>query len=192
MVTGSVTTAVLIGDTLPTARRLYPQRCVSPLACADDMPNRGVRGAGAVARPGASHGKLQPLPVTSTEDVDLVQAGAAPNFDSTAGRCPPESEYRDGLEVHTPLFRPLVGRAVTEAQFYARADTCAPGWAWSTRAWAACPSASRQCRQAPHQYRPGGGGGATQSTAKPQELDVTTPWLKIDDVFYEAAGRPGR
>ena len=29
---------------------------------------------------------------------------------------------------------------------------------------------------------------ATQSTAKPQIIDVKTPWLEIDDVFYEARG----
>ena len=29
---------------------------------------------------------------------------------------------------------------------------------------------------------------ATQSTAKPSQVIVKTPWLEIDDVFYEARG----
>jgi hypothetical protein len=33
-----------------------------------------------------------------------------------------------------------------------------------------------------------GDAAATQSTAAPREMEVKTPWLEIDDVFYEARG----
>ncbi|MCB1855889.1 MAG: DUF2333 family protein, partial [Halieaceae bacterium] len=125
-----------------------------------------------------------------TEDVDLVQAEPRLNFDSNSWALPAsESEYRDGLKYIHRYFDRLSDEQSPEAQFYARADNLRTWMGMvNTRLGSLSQRLSASVGKRRINTDLAGEVGATQSTAKPQELDVTTPWLEIDDVFYEARG----
>ena len=194
VVTGSVTTAALMGvvDTLLTKPGGFTHNDVFPPGVwLDDMPNweYGVlvqsRDLARAMRENFSRSQSQ-----STEDVDLVQAEPRLNFDSNSWALPAsESEYRDGLKYIHRYFDRLSDEQSPEAQFYARADNLRTWMGMvNTRLGSLSQRLSASVGKRRINTDLAGEEGATQSTAKPQELDVTTPWLEIDDVFYEARG----
>ena len=194
VVTGSVTTAALMGvvDTLLTKPGGFTHNDVFPPGVwLDDMPNweYGVlvqsRDLARAMRENFSRSQSQ-----STEDVDLVQAEPRLNFDSNSWALPAsESEYRDGLKYIHRYFDRLSDEQSPEAQFYARADNLRTWMGMvNTRLGSLSQRLSASVGKRRINTDLAGDVGATQSTAKPQELDVTTPWLEIDDVFYEARG----
>ncbi|MCP5205166.1 MAG: DUF2333 family protein [Pseudomonadales bacterium] len=194
VVTGSVTTAALMGvvDTLLTKPGGFTHNDVFPPGVwLDDMPNweYGVlvqsRDLARAMRENFSRSQSQ-----STEDVDLVQAEPRLNFDSNSWALPAsESEYRDGLKYIHRYFDRLSDEQSPEAQFYARADNLRTWMGMvNTRLGSLSQRLSASVGKRRINTDLAGEVGATQSTAKPQELDVTTPWLEIDDVFYEARG----
>jgi hypothetical protein len=194
VVTGSVTTAALIGvmDTLLNKPGGYLHNDVFPPGVwLDNIPNweYGVliqsRDLARALRENFSRSQSQ-----STEDVDLVMAEPRFNFDSNSWALPAsESEYRDGVKYVRQYFDRLSDPNVSDAQFYARADNLR-NWlsAVNTRLGSLSQRLSASVGKRRINTDLAGEENATQSTTAPQELDVTTPWLEIDDVFYEARG----
>lgn len=194
VVTGSVTTAALIGvmDTLLTKPGGYTHNDIFPPGVwLDNMPNweYGVliqsRDLARALRENFSRSQSQ-----STEDVDLVMAEPRFNFDSNSWALPAsESEYKDGVKYVRRYFDRLSDPGAADAQFYARADNLRN---WLTTVNTRLGSLSQRLSASVGKRRINtdlaGEESASQSTNAPQELDVTTPWMEIDDVFYEARG----
>jgi hypothetical protein len=194
LVTGSATTAALMGvmDTLLTKPGGYTHNDMFPPGLwLDNMPNweYGVliqsRDLARALREVFSRSQSQ-----STEDVDLVMAEPRFNFDSASWALPAsESEYRDGLKYVQQYFDRLSDMQSADAQFYARADNLRY---WLTTVNTRLGSLSQRLSASVGKRRINtdlaGEEAASQSTSAPSELEVTTPWLEIDDVFYEARG----
>jgi hypothetical protein len=126
----------------------------------------------------------------STEDPDLALAEPAFNFDNDSWIFPPtEREYRRGIEALQRFRLRLSSTTEPDAQFYARAD--------NLREWLAVVerrlgSLSQQLSASVGQVRvntdlAGEPSGAT-ATPRPVDIVVKTPWLELDNVFYEARG----
>jgi hypothetical protein len=194
VVTGSVTTASLIGvmETLleKPGGFLYNDR-MPPGLWLDNMPNWEygaliqVRDLARAMREVLSRSQSQ-----STEDPDL--ALAEPRFNFTAGSWvlpASESEYRAGLKSTRNYFRRLSDESAPEAQFYARADNLTY---WLATVESRLGSLSQRLSASVGKRRINtdlaGDEVATQSIATPAEMEVRTPWARIDDVFYEARG----
>src|SRR3990172_11822063 len=126
----------------------------------------------------------------STEDPDLSVADPHFHYDNDSWILPSsESEYRSGIEaLHRYLAR-LSNFKEKDAQFYARADNLRD---WLAIVEKRLGSLSQRLSASVGQIRVNtdlqGDSAATQSTIKPEVVTVKTPWLEIDDVFYEARG----
>lgn len=126
----------------------------------------------------------------SVEDADLAVAEPQFHFDSDSWLFPPsEHEYRQGLEALYRYRRRLGEVGEVNAQFYARADNLRD---WLALVGKRLGSLSQRLSASVGQVRINtdlaGDPDAAQSTPKPTELVIKTPWLEIDDVFYEARG----
>ena len=126
----------------------------------------------------------------STADPDLEIAEPQFNFDNESWLFPPtESEYREGIDALQSYLHRLADPAEQEAQFYARADNLRE---WLKLVEVRLGSLSQRLSASVGQERINtdlaGEADATQSTATPSQLIVKTPWLELDDVFYEARG----
>lgn len=194
LVTGSVTTAALMGvmDTLLTKPGGYTHNDIFPPGVwLDNMPNweYGVliqsRDLVRALREVLSRSQSQ-----STEDVDLVMAEPRFNFDSDSWALPAsETEYRDGLKYVRRYFDRLADEKSPDAQFYARADNLRYWLATvNTRLGSLSQRLSASVGKRRINTDLAGDEVATQSTRTPDEREVTTPWMEIDDVFYEARG----
>ncbi len=194
VVTGSVTTGALIGvmETLLdkpggfTRNDRFP-----PGVWLDNMPNFEygaliqVRDLARALREVLSRSQSQ-----STEDPDLAVAEPNFNFHANSWVLPAsESEYRSGLEHVHGYFERLSDPASPDAQFYARADNLRY---WLSTVETRLGSLSQRLSASVGRMRVNtdlaGDGAATQSTFKPSEQVVRTPWTEIDDVFFEARG----
>lgn len=194
VVTGSVTTAALMGmaETLldKPGGYLHNDR-FPPGIWLDNMPNWEfgalvqLRDLSRAMREVFSRSQSQ-----STEDADLAMAEPRFNFDSDSWVLPSsESEYRQALEFTRNYYRRLSDVNSPDAQFYARADNLRY---WLSTVNTRLGSLSQRLSASVGQRRLNtdlaGDSGASQSTATPGEMIVKTPWLEIDDVFYEARG----
>lgn len=126
----------------------------------------------------------------SVEDKDLIIAEPQFNFSNDSWLFPPtEKEYRTGIKALKRYRDRLTDANAQDAQFYARADNLRD---WFRIVEKRLGSLSQRLSASVGQPRLNidlaGDRGARQSTEKPEELKVKTPWLKIDDVFYEARG----
>ncbi|MBB3048158.1 hypothetical protein FHR99_002424 [Litorivivens lipolytica] len=126
----------------------------------------------------------------STEDPDLAKAEPRFNFSNNSWAVPAsESEYRDGIEFLKAYRDRLANTDDPQAQFYARADNLRY---WLASVESRLGSLSQRLSASVGQRRLNtdlaNETGARQSTAAPGEMVVKTPWLKIDDIFYEARG----
>lgn len=126
----------------------------------------------------------------STEDPDLAIAEPNFNFNADSWVLPAsESEYRKGLDHAYRYFRRLSDSNAQDAQFYARADNLRY---WLTTVESRLGSLSQRLSASVGRTRVNtdlaGDDSASQSTQTPDEMFVRTPWLKIDDVFFEARG----
>jgi len=126
----------------------------------------------------------------STEDPDLSVADPHFHYDNDSWILPStESEYRSGIKaLHRYLGR-LSSVKEPDAQFYARADNLRD---WLSIVEKRLGSLSQRLSASVGQPRINtdlkGDPAAQQSTAKPDVIMVKTPWLELDDVFYEARG----
>lgn len=126
----------------------------------------------------------------SAEDKDLIIAEPQFNFNSDSWLFPPtESEYRKGIKALESYLSRLSDPQRDEAQFYARADNLA---AWLGIAEKRLGSLSQRLSASVGQARINtslaGDASAHQSTLTQNENVTKTPWLEIDDVFYESRG----
>jgi hypothetical protein len=126
----------------------------------------------------------------STEDVDLVEMEPRFNFNSDSWVLPSsESEYKDGLKFANRYFTRLSDVQSPGAQFYARSDNLRY---WLSTVDSRLGSLSQRLSASVGQVRLNtdlaGETEASQSTVVPEEQIVSTPWMEIDDVFYEARG----
>ena len=194
MVTGSVTTAAMMGvmETLLEKPGGYLHNDIFPPGLwLDNMPNWEygaliqVRDLARSMREVHSRSQSQSL-----EDPDLAMAEPRFNFNSSSWMLPAtESEYRDGLKYTHSYFKRLSDVKASNAQFYARADNLRY---WLATVDSRLGSLSQRLSASVGKRRINtdlaGEEGASQSTATSAELEVRTPWSEIDDVFFEARG----
>jgi hypothetical protein len=126
----------------------------------------------------------------STEDEDLVLADPQFHFDTRSWILPAtEGEYQTGLEALERYLQRLSKTAEQDAQFYSRADNLRD---WLAIVEKRLGSLSQRLSASVGQDRINtdleGDSAAKQSTTKPRLITVKTPWLEIDDIFYEARG----
>lgn len=126
----------------------------------------------------------------STENVFLAKAEPSLNFSNNSWAVPAtESEYRNGIEQLEKYLASLHKQGQSSAQFYARADNLNY---WLQTVESRLGSLSQRLSASVGKRRLNtdlaGSTEATQSTFTPYEVEVKTPWLEIDDVFYEARG----
>ena len=114
----------------------------------------------------------------STEDPDLVIAEPQFHFDSSSWILPSaESEYRRGIRHLDSYLHRLNSTGNDRAQFHPRTDSLA-NWLGdvSTRLGSMSQRLSNSV------------GGRVYGVGEDQETVSETPWLEIDDIFYEARG----
>lgn len=194
MVTGFTTTATLIDvvDVLLNKRGGYMSNDIMPpWVLLDNLPNwefgvlTQVRDLARAMRNDISRSQTQ-----STEDVDLALADPLFHYDSSRW-IPPATEgrYRKGVEHLEAYLTRLADPAEQDAQFYARADNLAD---WLAIVEKRLGSLSQRLSASAGQLRVNtdlsGDAEAQQSTGRPDQMEVKTPWLEIDDVFYETRG----
>lgn len=121
----------------------------------------------------------------STEDADLAKAEPKFHFDSNSWALPAsEQEYRDAISSLSRFQKRLADPSQKQAQFYARADNLRN---WLTDVETRLGSLSQRLSASVGQMRL----NTDVNTAIPagSEEIVKTPWLQIDNVFYEARGQ---
>ncbi len=126
----------------------------------------------------------------STEDPDLALADPRFSFTADSWMLPSsESMYREGVEKLESYLSRLIDPTNPDAQFYSRADNLR---IWlevvSTRMGSLSQRLSASVGQSRLNTDLAGDAEARHSTARDSELQVKTPWLEIDNVFYEARG----
>ena len=127
---------------------------------------------------------------TSAEDKDLARAEPQFHFNSDKFWFPStEDTYREGL-VFLNLYRArLADPANAQAQFFARADNLQKWLAdVETRLGSLSQRLSASVGREQVNVDLGGDEAAQRATDVSGELSVKTPFLEIDDVFYEARG----
>jgi hypothetical protein len=123
----------------------------------------------------------------STEDKDLAAAETALNTDNWSWLFPPaETRYRDAIEALQSFETRLVDADPGNAQFYPRADNLRE---WFAVVELRLGSLSQRLSASVGQVRVNTDlSGAPAPEGAPGDVIVKTPWLEIDDVFYEARG----
>ena len=126
----------------------------------------------------------------SVEDSDLTIAEPQFHFDNSSWALPAsESEYRRGIGAMYKYLARLSDPQQADAQFYARADNLR---SWLSEVENRLGSLSRRLSESVGRQQLdlglAGDVSAKQSTSAEGSQVRKTPWLKIDDVFYEARG----
>lgn len=126
----------------------------------------------------------------SAEDPDLQIAEPKFNFDSQSWILPTtESQYRDGIKALKSYLERLYDERDDDGQFYARADNLTTYLGVvANRLGSHAQLLSQATGQAHLDIALAGEPSAVQSTPVPEEQVTKTPWLEIDDVFFEARG----
>ena len=193
-VKGFVTTETLIQVTeilLEKQGGYLSNDVVPPGVLLDNIPNwefgviTQVRDLARALRNDFSRSQTQ-----STEDPDLSVADPHFHYDTDSWILPStESEYRSGIKALKRYLGRLSKVQEQDAQFYTRADNLRD---WLAIVEKRLGSLSQRLSASVGQIRINtdlqGDPAAQQSTAKPGILEVKTPWLELDDVFYEARG----
>ncbi len=193
-VVGSTTTVALItvAETLLNKPGGYLSNDVSPPGIyLDNIPNWEfgalvqVRDLARTFRESFSRSQSQ-----STEDPDLIISEPKFHFSNDSWLFPAtESEYAEAVGRLDSYLARISDPANTDAQFYARADNLAD-WllAVESRLGSLSQRLSASVRQQRVNTDTSGEMATTQSTPVRSEVSVKTPWLQIDDIFYEARG----
>ncbi|TCK17244.1 hypothetical protein DFR30_0466 [Thiogranum longum] len=157
----------------------------------DNMPNWEY-GALVMLRDGAAalRNHMSRSQSQSVEDAALAEAEPRFNFRNDSWLFPPsEGEYRKGMKALDDYMRRLADPANQQAQFYARADNLRQ---YLEIVEKRLGSLSQRLSASVGQIRVNtdlaGDVGAKQSTTASTSVVVKTPWLKLDDVFYESRG----
>ncbi|ARS47557.1 MULTISPECIES: DUF2333 family protein [Pseudomonadaceae] len=124
----------------------------------------------------------------STEDPDLAKAEPRFHFDNKSWALPAsESEYREGIKALDRYLSRLADTSKQNAQFYTRADNLNN---WLGDAGTRLGSLSQRLSASVGQVRLNTEVLPPDSGLKEVEGGVyETPWLQIDNVFYEARGQ---
>lgn len=127
----------------------------------------------------------------STEDKDLIIAEPRFNFDSDSWLFPAtESEYRTAIKALNRYLLRLSDPKQMNAQFYARADNLSD---WLAQVEKRLGSLSQRLSASVGQENINidlaGDSAAQQSTPTPGQQYTKTPWMQVDNVFYEARGQ---
>ncbi len=125
----------------------------------------------------------------STEDVDLIIAEPKFNLPNDSWIFPAsEDEYRDAIMAMESYLRRIATSNVQDAQFYARADNLSR---WLVNVESRLGSLSQRLSASVGQSQAGSIAPLDYSgvpgPGTPARI-ITTPYLQIDDVFYEARG----
>ena len=127
----------------------------------------------------------------STEDPDLEEAEPKFFFDNSSWILPQsEDEYRDGIERFRSYQDRLADSGDPSAQFYARADNL-QRWLEGVESRLGSLSQRLSASVGKRQLNIdlAVDAAAAQATEAPDEIEYKTPWLEIDNVFYEARGQ---
>jgi hypothetical protein len=193
-VKGFVTTAILVhvAETLLEKPGGYLSNDMAPPGVLmDNIPNwefgvvTQVRDLARALRNDFSRSQTQ-----STEDPDLSVADPFFHYDTESWVLPStESEYRNGIEALRRYLTRLSNEQGPDAQFYARADNLRD---WLLIVEKRLGSLSQRLSASVAQPRINtdlqGDPSAVPSSSGPDVVDVRTPWMELDDVFYEARG----
>ncbi|MBW9257537.1 MAG: DUF2333 family protein [Candidatus Thiodiazotropha sp. (ex. Lucinisca nassula)] len=193
-VTGSYTTMTLLMaiKTLLEKPGGYLSNDITPPSLfLDNMPNwefgvlTQVRDLARSLRNDMSRSQSQSL-----ENKDLAVAEPQFNYSNDSWIFPStEGEYRQGIEALERYLKGLSADGNQTTQFYARADNLRD---WLAVVEKRLGSLSQRLSASVGQQRINtdlaGDPSASQSTATNDQMRVQTPWLEIDDVFYEARG----
>jgi len=193
-VTGTTTTSTLIEvvDGMLNKRGGYLSNDIMPpWVFLDNVPNWEfgalvqIRDLARVLRNDFSRSQTQ-----STEDPDLSKADPLFHYTSDRWLLPAtEGKYREGMEMLESYLTRLADPNQQDAQFYARADNLGE---WLGLVEKRLGSLSQRLSASVGQRRLNtdlsGDSAARQSTATAREVEVKTPWMKVDDVFYETRG----
>ena len=126
----------------------------------------------------------------SVEDKDLEIAQPQFNYNSDSWLLPStESEYRQGLSALSRYFKRLTDEKAMDGQFFARADNLS-GYleVVEKRLGSLAQRLSYAVGQTHLHTELAGDPSARQSKPAPVQSQTKTPWLQIDDVFFEARG----
>jgi hypothetical protein len=188
----TVATLVQVAETLLDKRGGYLSNDrLPPGVLMDNMPNwefgvlTQVRDLAKALRNDFSRSQTQ-----SSEDSDLSVAEPQFNFDNSSWILPStEGEYRKGIAALQRYLDRLVDDNHEDAQFYARADNLAD---WLAIVEKRLGSLSQRLSASVGVSRVnvdmGGESAGGQSKPRATEMEVKTPWTKLDDEFYEARG----
>ncbi|MCG8098912.1 MAG: DUF2333 family protein, partial [Candidatus Thiodiazotropha taylori] len=193
-VTGSYTTVTLltaINTLLEKSGGYLSNDITPPSVFLDNMPNwefgvlTQVRDLARSLRNDMSRSQSQSL-----ENKDLAIAEPQFNYSNDSWIFPStEGEYRQGIEALERYLKGLSADGNQNTQFYARADNLRD---WLAVVEKRLGSLSQRLSASVGQQRINtdlaGDPSASQSTATNDQMRVQTPWLEIDDVFYEARG----
>jgi hypothetical protein len=126
----------------------------------------------------------------SIEDRDLQVADPQFNYDSESWILPStESEYRKGVEALYRYLNRLADDRAFDGQFFTRADNLNVYLqVVAQRLGSFAQRLAASVGQSRFNVDLAGDPNARQSTPTPIQAQVKTPWLKIDDVFFEARG----
>ena len=188
----TVATLVQVADTLLEKRGGYLSNDrLPPGVLMDNMPNwefgalTQVRDLAKALRNDFSRSQTQ-----SREDRDLAVAEPQFNFDNASWILPStEGEYRKAITALQRYLNRLVDDDHEDAQFYARADNLAD---WLAIIEKRLGSLSQRLSASVGVSRVnvdlGGDSSGGQSTPRATQVEIKTPWTKLDDEFYEARG----
>ncbi len=194
LVTGYLTTTTFIeiANTLLTKRGGYLSNDIFPPGLLmDNIPEwefgvlTVLRDSARVYRNDFSRSQSQ-----SAEDPDLSLAESKFFFDNNSWMLPAtESEYREGIDFFESYRDRLANPSEANAQFYSRSDNLRQ-WlaAMETRLGSLSQRLSASTGKKQLNINLAGDQAATRSTNQPGDQIVKTPWLEIDNVFYESRG----
>lgn len=195
VVTGYTTTAALIQitETLLEKRGGYLANDIFPPGVwMDNIPNwefgvlTQVRDTARAYRIDFARSQSQ-----SAEDPDLAKAEGKFFFDNSSWIFPPsETEYQEGKALLMAYLERLSDPTQPDAQFYSRADNLQQ-WLQGveTRLGSLSQRLSASVGKRQLNVDLAGDAAAARATDAPREREFKTPWLEIDDVFYEARGQ---
>ncbi|MSR10224.1 MAG: DUF2333 family protein [Gammaproteobacteria bacterium] len=126
----------------------------------------------------------------SVEDPDLIVSDPKLNISNDSWIFPSaENEYREAIVRLNSYMIRISDANNADAQFYARADNLSR-WLLNveSRLGSLSQRLSASVRQGRVNIDVAGEPAATQSTPSSNETSVKTPWLQIDNNFYEARG----
>ena len=188
----TIATAIIISETLLDKPGGYLTNDIMPPGVyLDNMPEwefgvlTELRDLARALRNDFSRSQTQ-----SIEDKDLQIAEPKFSYDSDSWILPStESEYRDGIKALYGYLTRLSDERAQDGQFFARADNLSTYLqVVEKRLGSLAQRLASSVGQTRFNTNLAGDPNARQSTPTPDQTQVKTAWLQIDNVFFEARG----